>query len=198
MGKRGKTLTIYELLGSNKEYLKGKTTCIFDMDGTLIDSMMYWRNADGIEFDTYNDFIMWLFDKYNTVVEPKEHAVEFLRLLHDNGIPFCIASDTPRRLAEGFFKRYPCFDELVEFYADSDDVGAYKAHSSDIYKFSAEKLGVKKSECIVFEDNMSSVLSAYNAGFDVVGVFDKQNEKNTETIRAASVEYINDFSELMK
>ena len=191
-------MTIYELLGSNKEYLKGKTACIFDMDGTLIDSMMYWRNAEGIEFATHNDFIMWLFDKYNTVVEPKEHAVEFLRLLHDNDIPFCIASDTPRRLAEGFFARHPYFDELMEFYADSDDVGAYKSQSPDIYVFAAKKLGVKKEECIVFEDNMSSVLSAFNAGFDVVGVYDKQNEQNEQAIRRASVDYINDFSELMK
>ena len=191
-------MTIFELLGSNREYLKGKNACIFDMDGTLIDSMAYWRKTANDNISEYASFYDYLYDKYSTVVEPKPYAVEFLSLLRDNGIRCCIASDTPRLLSEGFFNRYPWFAEFFEFYADSDDVGVYKAHSPKIYEFSAAKLGVKKEECIVFEDNMSSVLSAYNAGFDVVGVFDKQNEQNTKTIKSASVDYINDFSELMK
>ena len=191
-------MTLYELLNSKKEYLKGKKALIFDMDGTLIDSMAYWRANAGDDMSKYNSLIDYLYEKYNTVIEPKEHAIEFLQLLHENKIPVCIASDTPRELSKGFFKRHPCFDDLIEFYAGSENVGVYKYESPKIYEFAAEKLGFKKEECLVFEDNMSSVLSAEKAGFDVVGVYDLQNESNTETIKKHCVDYIQDFSEMMK
>jgi len=191
-------VTLYELLNSKKEYLKGKKALIFDMDGTLIDSMAYWRANAGDDMSKYNSLIDYLYEKYNTVIEPKEHAIEFLQLLHENKIPVCIASDTPRELSKGFFKRHPCFDDLIEFYAGSENVGVYKYESPKIYEFAAEKLGFKKEECLVFEDNMSSVLSAEKAGFDVVGVYDLQNESNTETIKKHCVDYIQDFSEMMK
>lgn len=191
-------MTLYELLNSKKEYLKGKKALIFDMDGTLIDSMAYWRANAGDDMSKYNSLIDYLYEKYNTVIEPKEHAIEFLQLLHENKIPVCIASDTPRELSKGFFKRHPYFDDLIEFYAGSENVGVYKYESPKIYEFAAEKLGFKKEECLVFEDNMSSVLSAEKAGFDVVGVYDLQNESNTEIIKKHSVDYILDFSEMMK
>ncbi len=191
-------MTLNELLTPEKEYLKGKKALIFDMDGTLIDSMMYWRREADEDISEHSSFIQYIYEKYNTVIEPKEHAVEFLKLLHDNGIPFCIASDTPRRLSEGFFKRHPYFDDLIEFYADCEDVQIYKHESPKIYEYSAERLGFKKEECLVFEDNMTSVLSAANAGFDVVGVYDLQNASNEEIIRNACVDYIQDFSEMFK
>lgn len=191
-------MTLYELLNEKKEYLKSKKALIFDMDGTLIDSMAYWRANAGDDMSKYASLIDYLYEKYNTVIEPKEHVTEFLKLLRDNGIPCCIASDTPRRLSEGFFKRHPYFDDLIEFYADSEDVGVYKFDSPKIYEYAAEKLGFTREECLVFEDNMTSVLSAEKAGFDVVGVYDLQNESNTETIKKHCVDYIQDFSEMMK
>ncbi len=191
-------MTLYELLNPKKEYLKGKKALIFDMDGTLIDSMAYWRANAGDDMSKYNSLIDYLYEKYNTVIEPKKHAIEFLQLLHENKIPVCIASDTPRELSKGFFKRHPYFDDLIEFYAGSENVGVYKYESPKIYEYAAEKLGFKKEECLVFEDNMSSVLSAEKAGFDVVGVYDLQNESNTEIIKKHSVDYILDFSEMFK
>ena len=167
------------------------------MDGTLIDSMKFWRKTAGDDIDAYDSHIAYLYEKYSTVIAPKDQATEFLELLRKNNVPVAIATDTPRRLSEGFFRRYD-FDSLIDVYVDSDHVGIYKFHGPDIYFKAAEELGFKKEECLVFEDNLSSVQSAFNAGFDVVGIFDSENAQNEEEIRSLCVDYIYNFNEMVK
>lgn len=188
---------IYDFLNPSKGYLNNKKAFIFDMDGTLIDSMAYWRMTAGEDISKYPSQIEYLFEKYNTVIEPKNNAVAFLKLLKENCIPVCIASDTPKRLAAGFFKRHD-FDSFIDFYIGSDDVGVYKHFSSEIFIQAAKRLGVKPEECVVFEDNLTSVLSAVNAGMSVVGVYDKENAHNEKKIREVCVDYIYDLGEMMK
>lgn len=190
-------MTLYSLLNHKKEYLKGKKAFIFDMDGTLIDSMVYWRGNAGDDLSKYPSFIEYMREKYDEAILPKSNSLEFLSFLHENGIPVAIASDTPKILANGFFKRFD-FDSVIDCYVGSDDVGVYKHLSSEIFLLAAKKLGVSPEECVVFEDNLTSVLSAVNAGMDVIGIFDRENAENEEKIRAVCVDYIYDFSEMMK
>ncbi len=186
-------MEIYQLLNQSKEYLKGKKALVFDMDGTLIDSMEYWRKP----FENFNDQINYMFEKYNTIIQPKESAIEFLSFLKESKVPVAIASDTPKKLAVGFINRFD-FESYADFYVGSDDVGVYKFRSPAIYHKAAELLGVKPEECVVFEDNYTSVLSALQSGMTVVGVYDKQNEQYKDEIKSLCVDYIYSMKEMMK
>lgn len=163
--------------------LSGKKACIFDMDGTLLDSMEYWRMCPDEVLRGEMTFEQFMKRQYDTVIRPKPNAVEFLQYLSATGIPFCIATHTKRELAADLLQRLGV-DRLLAFYVDAFELQTSKAREGRIYDECARRLGFGKEDIAVFEDHLPAIRTAVREGYHVIGVADAVSASDEAEIRS--------------
>lgn len=73
----------------------------------------------------------------------------------------------------------------------SEDVNAHKP-DPEIYMKSAENLGVRPEDCVIFEDSFSGVTAATRAGAKVVGVLTSHTPEQLPPCQA----YIHDYRDI--
>ena len=198
---------------------------IFDMDGTVLDSMEQWRAQSvlllerhgielsdelsaslrqmsgvmaaklyakrfGIKLNMQEIMETYLADmerRYMTEILPKPGVGAYLERLEREGVPCCIATATPRPLAEralarhGLLKRFRC---------------VVSTHDPEFFELTASRLGVTATECTVFEDALYAIQGAKKAGCTVIGVADPTNLSDREEMKRLCVRIIERYAEL--
>ena len=185
---------------------------IFDLDGTLIDSMEIWREVDEDFFarrgmpvpEKYQERIAHLgfrecadftvrnylpgesqvavieewrelsLSKYSAADGAKYFkagAIGLLRRLKGAGLRLGVATAS----SPDFYMpilRAGGVDALFDAFTTVDEAGRNKSFP-DIFRISAQKLGVPPAECAVFEDNLTALRAAKSTGMFAVGVYDE-------------------------
>ena len=208
-------------------------SAIFDMDGTLLDSMREWDALNSnlllslgvtppddlneimkeLSIDaalTYlmDNFGLWetreelsrqlqeqIHLMYRDRVEMKPGAKEYLNKLKKEGIPFGIATATPKKYAIEALTRLGVID-MFEFVLCEDDVGKDK-HFPDLYLEAARRLGTSPSDTTIFEDAAYAARTAKAAGFDLCVIEDKSFVSRKEELLKLADRYILSFEELL-
>lgn len=133
---------------------------------------------------------------YHNDVRIKPYVKELLELLKNSyGYKIGLATSNTHELYDQCLINNGIYDYFDSF-TQSDEVERLKGFP-DIYEKSAERMGVPKEECIVFEDVYQAVKGARMGDFFTVAVEDSASADDREEIIKIADVYIKSFRELV-
>ncbi len=89
------------------------------------------------------------------------------------------------------------FNLIFDHIIPSDDVENRKP-SGDCYRLALEKAGLKKEDCLIFEDSLTGVLAANDADIDVCCIYHPDNENDIDVLKKKSTYFFSSFEDLLK
>ena len=186
---------------------------IFDVDGTILDSMSIWDEAGsrylrakGIEAPsdlgdtlfamTITEAAAYLKEKF--ALEETTDAIEkgVLDTVKDYYYEEAVASSSEKAHIEAAFQRLGIQKYFQAIYT-CQEVGEGKS-SPLIFEKACESIGTTPNETYVFEDALHAMRTAKNAGFRTVGIYDWYSRKEQEEIRKTADIYIESWEQHSK
>lgn len=107
-------------------------------------------------------------DLYKPYITPVTGLIPFINRIRELSIKTAIATSAPTSNLN-FVVDSLGINHLFDVITDISDVSMGKPHP-EIYLKTAERLGVNPVNCIVFEDSLSGIKAAQNAGMSVIGL----------------------------
>ncbi len=143
--------------------------------------------------ELFNRFFEYMKGRYLAETEPKNDIIEFLEKLRAKGVKMGIATATGEPALEAVLEKYGMlhyFDAIYSTYT----VGAAKTEPK-VYDVVLDALGTDKETTWIFEDALYAATTAKANGYNVVGIYDKSEEKTDELRELVDV-YIHNYSEI--
>lgn len=134
------------------------------------------REIIGEEFVQMEDEKESLFRKiYEPHVEPIAGFMPFFQELKSKSVKTAVATSAPLANLDLIAGKLDLFSRM-ESYMASEHVKKHKP-DPEVYLTSAERIGMRPEQCVVFEDSFSGVSAGLNAGMRVVGVLSSHTKE---------------------
>ena len=194
---------------------------IFDLDGTLIDSMPVWRNTGKRYLESHNipippnllsvmkkqtlpqtaEFFRQELGATQTVREICDEVISYVADQYANSIPLkpFVKEFLEQEKSKGTKMCILTASELLpyfEFVATCTEVGASK-DSPKVFQMMMERLGGTLEDTIVFEDAYYAIKSAKDGGFTVYAIADPTSDSEKQAISSTADRYIQNYEELL-
>lgn len=116
--------------------------------------------------------------------------VEYITELRKNGVKTAVVTSSNQPKMEAVYQSRPEFKGMFDAILTSEDFERSKP-DPDCYLKAAERLGVSKDDCVVFEDSYNGLKSGRAAGMYVVGL---ATTNSAEAIAPLCDKVINDYT----
>lgn len=150
-------------------------------------------NLKETQEELFARFFEMIKEMYLADTEPKNDIIEFLEKLKAKGVKIGIATATGEPALEAVLEKFNMLHYFEAIYS-TYTVGAAKTEPK-VYDVVLEKLGTDKETTWIFEDALYAATTAKANGYNVVGIYDKSEEKTDELKKLVDV-YIHNYSEL--
>ncbi len=134
-------------------------------------------------------------EKYMYEVPAKPYVKEYMEKLKSEGVKIGVATSGYPELWQHALKRLGML-HMIDGFALTSETGVNKSHP-DVYLLAAERIGVKPSECMVFEDILSGIIGAKKGGMMATAIYDELNKSQTEEFKRLADRYIVSWRELL-
>ena len=116
--------------------------------------------------------------------------VEYITELRKNGVKTAVVTSSNQPKMEAVYQSRPEFKGMFDAILTSEDFERSKP-DPDCYLKAAERLGVSKDDCVVFEDSFNGLKSGRAAGMYVIGL---ATTNSAEAIAPLCDKVINDYT----
>ena len=175
-----------------REYYEGVAHTIFPMAAVF--TKEYCHLSETTE-EIMAEWMELAGDMYATSVPVKPGVVDFLEKCKGAGERMIVlTSSVPVhcRMALTHLALLPYFEQILF----AHELGIDKKDPAIFHK-AAEIMGVKESDCTVFDDSVASCRSAKAAGMTVIGVYDEFFHVSWEEMQGVCDRTIRSFEELL-
>lgn len=162
---------------------------------TIPQSAAYLKQTYGIDKSVNmitDEIHELLLKQYEQNIILKEGVVDFLHHCHKKQIALCVLTanhEQPIRLA---LRRCGIEDDFV-FMMSCEQENLDK-NNPELYHRVIDKLGLAAEECMFVEDSLHAITCIKEAGYHVLAVYDKANEKDWQQICERSDKAVKDLS----